>query len=282
MRDARGRTVPVNGGSVYVEESGTGPGAVVFEAGMGCGRTCWDPVLPALAGRARLVAYDRAGRARTGAPVRPTLDGMAADLVALAETVAPDGFVLVAHSMGGLIARRAAESLGGRLRGLLLIDPTPETAPAYATWDDTAAKIDRSLAVAGGLARVPALAGLLSRDVKRLYGAATYATMIAEDFTHAGIAQNRAENRAVAAAVRAYRAEPPRPPECPTVVLGATRPPGDAKRAQRQAEGRDHQRRYAESLPHGRYEPVDSGHFIQAEHPVLVAERTRLLLDGHA
>ena len=36
---------------------------MVFEAGGGCGRTCWDPVLPLLAGAARLVAYDRAGRA---------------------------------------------------------------------------------------------------------------------------------------------------------------------------------------------------------------------------
>jgi pimeloyl-ACP methyl ester carboxylesterase len=62
-------------------------------------------------------------------------------------------------------------------------------------------------------------------------------------------------------------------------VLAATRPPSSKKRARRQAEGHEHQRRYAENLPDGRYEDVDSGHFIQAEQPHLVAERTRQLLD---
>ncbi|MCA2225036.1 alpha/beta fold hydrolase [Nonomuraea aurantiaca] len=42
---------------------------------------------------------------------------MAADLVAMTQAVVPGGFVLVAHSMGGLVARRAAEHLGSRLRG---------------------------------------------------------------------------------------------------------------------------------------------------------------------
>ena len=67
MRDVPGRQVPVNGRTVYVEESGQGQDHVVFEAGAGCGRTCWDPVLPPLlADTARLVAYDRAGRALSG------------------------------------------------------------------------------------------------------------------------------------------------------------------------------------------------------------------------
>jgi pimeloyl-ACP methyl ester carboxylesterase len=69
MRDVPGRQVPVNGRTVYTEESGQGLHQVVFEAGGGCGRTCWGPVLPLLAGAARLVAYDRAGRAQR--PRRP-------------------------------------------------------------------------------------------------------------------------------------------------------------------------------------------------------------------
>lgn len=39
---------------------------MVFEAGSGCGRTCWDPVRPLLADCARLVACDRAGFGRSG------------------------------------------------------------------------------------------------------------------------------------------------------------------------------------------------------------------------
>jgi len=50
MRNIPGRTVSVNGRSVYVEETGAGQDWVVFEAGM----SCWPHLLgpgPAAAGR---------------------------------------------------------------------------------------------------------------------------------------------------------------------------------------------------------------------------------------
>jgi pimeloyl-ACP methyl ester carboxylesterase len=279
MREVPGRIVPVNGRHVYVEESGQGPDRVVFEAGMSCGRTCWDPVLPLLADRARLVAYDRAGRALTASPTQQrSIDDMAADLVAMVEVVVPGRFVLVAHSMGGLIARRAAESLDDRLQGLLLIDPTPVTAPMYDTWEQTAKQIDHNLAVAQTLTHVRPLAGLAGRNIRGLFARDTYKTIVREDFTPAGVAQMRNENWAVLAAIREYRDQPPRPPKCPTILLAATRPPASTPRGQRLAEGRAHQRRYVESLPDGRHEDVDSAHFIQAEQPHLVADRIRQLL----
>jgi pimeloyl-ACP methyl ester carboxylesterase len=280
MRDVPGRTVSVNGRSVYVEKTGAGQDCVVFEAGMSCGRTCWDPVLPLLADRARLVTYDRAGRALSGsATQRLSLDDLAADLVAMVEAVVPGRLVLVAHSMGGLTARRAAESLEHRLQGMLLIDPTPETAPMYDTWDQTTRKIDHNLAVAQTLTHLHPLARLASRNIRGLFPQDTYNAMLREDFTPASIAQMRNENRAVAPAIRQFRDQPPRGPKCPSIVLAATRPPTSATRARRRAEGREHQRRYADGLPDGRYEEVDSGHFIQAEQPHLVAERARQLLD---
>jgi pimeloyl-ACP methyl ester carboxylesterase len=65
-------------------------------------------VLPLLHDQARLVAYDRAGFGRSGRVGGPlSIDGMASDLVRMVETVVPEKFVLVAHSMGGLVARRA-------------------------------------------------------------------------------------------------------------------------------------------------------------------------------
>ncbi|MFI6603612.1 alpha/beta fold hydrolase [Nonomuraea sp. NPDC050536] len=283
MREVPGRTVPVTGRSVYVEESGQGPDWVVLEAGMSCGRTCWDPVVPLLADRARVVAYDRAGRALTGSATRQcSIDDMAADLVAMVEAVVPGKLVLVAHSMGGLIVRRAAESLEHRLQGLVLIDPTPVTAPMYDTWDRTAKQIDQNLAVAQLLTRVRPLARLASRNIRGLFSKDTYETMLREDFTPAGVAQTSNENRAVLAAIRQYRDQPPRPPKCPTVLLAATRPPASTPRGRRLAEGREHQRRYVENLPDGRYEDVDSAHFIQAEQPHLVADTIRRLLDRNS
>ncbi|WP_055479227.1 alpha/beta fold hydrolase [Sphaerimonospora mesophila] len=278
MRETPGRTVPVNGRRVYVEESGQGSDWVVFEAGQGCGRTCWDPVLPLLADRARLVAYDRAGFGRSGrTAAQLSIDDMAADLVSMVEEVVPGRFVLVAHSMGGLVARRAAESLASRLRGLLLVDPTPETAPVYDTWDQTVRKLDRVLALAQPLTGIRPMARLFTRNVRHLFPADTYATMLAEDFTPAGISQTRKEMKAVVAAIPEFRHRPPRSPECPTILLSAARP---AKGRERQHAGiREHQRRLADSLPDGRFEEVDSAHFIQAEKPRLVADRTRRLLD---
>ncbi|MEV5559542.1 alpha/beta fold hydrolase [Nonomuraea wenchangensis] len=187
MREVPGRVVPVNGRYVYVEESGQGQDRVVFEAGGGCGRTCWDPVLPPLADKARLVTYDRAGRALSdGGTQLRGVDDMAADLVAMTEAVVPGEFVLVAHSMGGLVARRAAERLGSRLRGLLLVDPLPETSPVYDTWDQTTKKIDHMLAMTQTLSRIPPLSRLFSGNVRRLFSAGTYRTMLAEDFTPPG------------------------------------------------------------------------------------------------
>ncbi|MER6004337.1 alpha/beta hydrolase [Nonomuraea angiospora] len=287
MRDVAGRAVPVNGRRVYVEESGQGHDrAVVFEAGGGCGRTFWDPVLPLLADTAHLVAYDRAGRALSGRVTqRLSIDDMAADLIAMTEAVVPGEFVLVAHSMGGLVARRAAERLGPRLRGLLLADVLPETSPVYDTWDQTSKKIDRMLAVTQTLSRFTPLARLFTGNVRRLFSADTYRTMLAEDFTPAGTSQTRKEIQAVAAAIPQFRARPPQLPTCSTIVLSVTR--AERGRERQHAANREHQRCYAETLPDGRHEDVASGHFIQAEQPRLIADRTRQLLtasrkmDGH-
>ena len=278
MREVPGRRVPVNGRYVYVEESGRGPDRVVFEAGTGCGRTCWDPVLPLLADRARLVAYDRAGFGRSGRTTGPlSIDDMAADLVAMVEAVVDGRFVLVAHSMGGLVARRAAESLAPRLRGILLVDPTPETAPVYDTWDRTTAKIDRALAVMQRLSGIRPLARLFSRNIRDLYSDDTYQSMLAENFTPTGVAQTREEMKAVAAAIAGFRHRPPEPPKCPVILLAAARP--RKGREQQHAGICEHQRRLVDGFPAGRFEEADSAHLIQAERPQLIADRTRRLLD---
>ncbi|MFF8786251.1 alpha/beta fold hydrolase [Streptomyces sp. NPDC015125] len=280
MRQTTGRAMSVNGRSVHVEESGRGTDFVAFEAGGGLGRTCWDAVVPLLADRARLVTYDRAGFGRSSRTTQQlTVDDMAADLVALVDAVVPERapLVLVAHSMGGLVARRAVENLGPRPRGLLLLDPTPERAPVYDTYDRTVANVDRVMGVAQALVRFRPLARLVSGNVRRVFPADTYATMLAEGFVPAGIAQTRKEFKAAAAAIPRFRAEPPGSPTCPTVLLSASRPVKG--REQQHAVIAEHQRRWTETLPDGRFEEVDSGHFIQAEQPAIVADRVTHLLD---
>jgi pimeloyl-ACP methyl ester carboxylesterase len=277
VRDVPGRQVAVNGRSVYVEESGHGSAWVVFEAGAGCGRTSWDLVLPLLADKAHLVTYDRAGRGLSGpATGQLTVDDLAADLAAMTEAVVPGEFVLIAHSMGGLVARAAADRLGHRMRGLLLADVLPETSPVYDTWDQTTKKVDRMLAVTQVITRSRLGAGLVASKLRHLYGDDTYQTMLVEDFTPAGTRQTRREMKTVAAAIPQFRAQPPHVPTCPTIVLSVSR--AAKGRERQQASLRDHQRRYAETLRAARYEVVDSAHLIQAERPELLADRIDQLL----
>ncbi|BDO42738.1 alpha/beta hydrolase [Cellulomonas sp. NTE-D12] len=280
MRDVPGRRVAVNGRSVYVEESGLGDDWVVFESGAGAGRTCWDPVLPLLADAARLVTYDRAGRPRTE-PVAGALsiEQMADDLVAMTEAVVPRPFVLVAHSMGGLVARRAAERLAPRLRALLLVDPTPETSPMYDDWDARVAGADRMMAVMQLLTHVRALRGLFLGNLRTGYSPDTCQTILDEDFTPAGTAQTRKELRAVADGIRDFRGRPPAPPACPVTVLAASRPvrqkPHEIAFV---ASAQEHDRLYVQTLSDGRFEAVDSAHLMQAERPEMIATSVRELL----
>ena len=126
------------------------------------------------------------------------------------------------------------------------------------------------------LSRFRPLALLFSGNLRRLYPADTYQTMLAENCTPAWIAQTRMEVQAVAAAIPQFRARPPRLPQCPTTVLSVAR--ADRGRDRQHAANREHQRRYADNLPDGHYEIADSAHLIQAEQPQFLAIRIRQLL----
>jgi pimeloyl-ACP methyl ester carboxylesterase len=84
--------------------------------------------------------------------------------------------------------------------------------------------------------------------------------------------------QAVAAAVPQFRAQPPRLPQCPAIVLSVAR--AAKGRERQQTSMSEHQRRYAGSLPDGRYEVVESAHLIQAEQPQLLATRIQELLQA--
>lgn len=276
MRTIPGRRMMLRGTEIYFEEAGAGDTLVVFESGGGAGRTLWDRVVPLLGDVARTVAYDRAGRGRSGSANEPqSIDDMAATLVDLVEALAPGRLILVGHSMGGLIVRRAAETLSPA--GLVLVDPTPETAPNYDNWTATAKKTDRILAVQQALSHCPPLMRILTRSYGRKFPADSYATMLAEDFTPAGIAQTRHEITAVAAAIHEFRRRPPQPPKSGVIVISANHA------ARYQARNldiiREYQRRYAEQVG-GQLEDAVSEHIIPAEQPEQVATAVRRLVNA--
>jgi pimeloyl-ACP methyl ester carboxylesterase len=279
--DVHGRSVDVLGNRIHVEESGRGGRSVVFEAGLGFGRTSWDAVVPLLADVAHLVTYDRVGHGLS-APGRgaTSIDELASILCGVVDATVTGNLVLVAHSMGGLIARRAAADLGPRLDGIVLVDPTPETA---AMFDDVARltrQQDRLYRVFQAASHVPALrrviASVGTRSFREAFAPATYAAILAEDFEPSSFAQMRREAEARADAVIAFREQPPTPPACPVILLSAGRAVG--RGASYLADIQEHQRRYVGTLADGRFEVVDARHVIQAERPALVADRIRGLL----
>ncbi len=153
-----------NGRDMYLECSGTGSPTVVLISGTGNAGDVWreagspsDPGAPisendgavfqTTARSTRVCAYDRPGTQRSdGSPGRSTAvaqptstQDAAADLRSLL-TVAdvPGPYVLVAHSLGGLIATTYARSYPDDVAGLVLVDPASqfmEAAMGPAAWD---------------------------------------------------------------------------------------------------------------------------------------------------
>jgi pimeloyl-ACP methyl ester carboxylesterase len=91
----------------------------------------WDHVAPQLPAGLRVVALDLSGHGDSGRRGQYSLDGWAAEAVA----VAADGGIagapfIIGHSLGGNVAIRAAALYGAALAGIVVIDtPLFETPP---------------------------------------------------------------------------------------------------------------------------------------------------------
>lgn len=108
-------------------EAGSGSPAVVFDAALGePGSLAWAGVMPAVAARTRVVAYDRAGIGASD-PVSPlTLDSQVGDLTALIRETGDRPCVVVGHSWGGLLGQLVALRHPELITGLVLVDPAEE------------------------------------------------------------------------------------------------------------------------------------------------------------
>jgi pimeloyl-ACP methyl ester carboxylesterase len=118
------RTVGVGDYRLALEDAGTGRPTVVLEAGAGLSRATWDPVWARLAQMTRVVRYDRAGLgASEAAPLPRTFQAMVADLHRLlAHAGIPGPYVLVGHSLGGLLVRLFAYQHPTAVAGMVMID----------------------------------------------------------------------------------------------------------------------------------------------------------------
>lgn len=124
-----GTMADVGGRCLHFTETGAGSPAVVLIAGTGGNTLDWAGFQRELAADLRVCAYDRAGYGWSGPPGRGQrgLDDLAWELRAglHAAGIEPP-WVLVGHSLGGIIARRVAAWYPGEVAGMVLIDSSHE------------------------------------------------------------------------------------------------------------------------------------------------------------
>jgi pimeloyl-ACP methyl ester carboxylesterase len=137
--------VAARGLSFEVEDHGSGIPLLLLH-GFPLSSAAWDPLRPTLAEVARLVTPDLRGFGGSDKPVGGYgMSELAEDAAALAEALGLERFILGGHSMGGYVALRLAETLAGRLAGLILIDTRADadSAEALARRDAALATIAR-------------------------------------------------------------------------------------------------------------------------------------------
>lgn len=132
-RDARhypppGQRVNVGGRYLHLWRAGTGAPAVIIVTALGSAGLEWHTVQKELAGDTSVYVYDRAGLGWSDpGPWPRTAERMADELRQLLVAAAvPPPYVLVGHSVGGIIARQFAARHAELFAGMVLVDSSHE------------------------------------------------------------------------------------------------------------------------------------------------------------
>jgi pimeloyl-ACP methyl ester carboxylesterase len=118
-------TVEGAGVELAYEVRGEGP-AVVLVHGMAADAQVWEPVVEALAGRARTIAYDRRGYGESGAPEpyeRTTVEEQAEDAAALIDALGAAPAVVCGADLGALVCLDLVKRHRDLLAGAVLFEP---------------------------------------------------------------------------------------------------------------------------------------------------------------
>ncbi len=123
------RFVHINGQKFRINEFGTGKTTVIFESGMSDSLEVWGSIPDSVSLFAHVFMYDRAdiGKSDTSR-IERTLPNMVNELRSILknQNINPP-YVLVGHSLGGLITRYFSSNYPNEVKGLLLLDPAPES-----------------------------------------------------------------------------------------------------------------------------------------------------------
>jgi 3-oxoadipate enol-lactonase len=112
---------------VKIAWAAAGDGApVVLVQGLGYGRWGWDPVVPGLAERFRVLTFDNRGIGESDTPAGPyTAREMADDVLQVLDESGVERAHVVGASLGGMIAQEVAVAAPERVDRLVLCCTTP-------------------------------------------------------------------------------------------------------------------------------------------------------------
>ncbi|MDF2627536.1 MAG: alpha/beta hydrolase [Symbiobacteriaceae bacterium] len=126
-RPLPGRLVEMGGHRIHLTDSGAGGPTVVVIHGAGESCFSWVHVAREVASFARVVTYDRPGLGGSDPGPGPDATRSPAELhMLLAKAGLPGPYVLVGHSLGGVIARLYAIRYPDEVAGMVLVDSTHE------------------------------------------------------------------------------------------------------------------------------------------------------------
>jgi 3-oxoadipate enol-lactonase len=114
----------------YTVDGAADAPVLVLSNSLGATRGMWDPQVPALAERFRVVTYDTRGHGESPTPPGPyTLDDLVDDLVALLDEVGAERAHVAGLSLGGMTAMRLAAREPDRVHRLALLCTSAKADP---------------------------------------------------------------------------------------------------------------------------------------------------------
>jgi sigma-B regulation protein RsbQ len=110
--------------------SGEGERTIMFSHGFGCDQHMWGPVARSFERDFRVVLLDLVGAGRSDLTAYDsqkyaTLEGYAADVVEIGETLGLKGAVFVGHSVSAMIGGLATLKAPGMFSDLVMVGPSP-------------------------------------------------------------------------------------------------------------------------------------------------------------
>lgn len=119
------------------EETGGGPPILLIH-GLGYARWGWEPILPELAARRRVISFDNRGIGESSVPPGPyTAEAMAADAAAVLDAAGVDRAHVVGTSLGGMVAQELAITAPDRVDRLILLSTTPGATRGFPMPDES-------------------------------------------------------------------------------------------------------------------------------------------------